>query len=175
MKRCRCTSAHYNDCSRSQAKLRFSRTPRPLPARPAWSIFAFIFSIAVRSVWWLRLPLRFVFSFGNVLGFFAGVAAKLSAAREPECGDRVWPGKNHCVRNTADRSPAFSTARRQFLSGIKLNAMPLSKVVPLVAIEGAEMVHQELRAGRPVVLALSHLGNWELLAQILPQYFDTPE
>ena len=34
-----------------------------------------------------------------------------------------------------------------------------------------DAVHQELRAGRPVVVALSHLGNWEFFAQIMPHYF----
>ncbi len=36
---------------------------------------------------------------------------------------------------------------------------------------GLTKSHRELRAGRPVVVVLSHLGNWEFLAQILPQYF----
>src|SRR5207244_7886601 len=31
-------------------------------------------------------------------------------------------------------------------------------------------VHQELRAGRPVVLLLSHIGPWELAAQLVPLY-----
>ncbi len=65
----------------------------------------------------------------------------------------------------------FSQLGANLLSGMKLNAMPLEKVAALVATEGTDHVHRELRAGRPVVLVLSHLGNWELFAQILPHYF----
>ncbi|MBA3652332.1 MAG: lipopolysaccharide heptosyltransferase II, partial [Chthoniobacterales bacterium] len=65
----------------------------------------------------------------------------------------------------------FQQLGANLLSGMKLNAMPLEQVAALVATEGAEEVHRELRAGRPVVIVLSHLGNWELFAQIVPHQF----
>lgn len=46
--------------------------------------------------------------------------------------------------------------------------MPLEKARAHVRIENADAAHCELRNGRPVVLILSHVGNWELLAQMLP-------
>ena len=38
-----------------------------------------------------------------------------------------------------------------------------------VETENFDVVHRQLRAGHPIVLILSHLGNWELFAQILPR------
>ena len=50
--------------------------------------------------------------------------------------------------------------------------MPLEKVVALVATEGAwrRCTGSCARAGRLSSL-LSHLGNWELFAQVVPHYF----
>ncbi len=76
------------------------------------------------------------------------------------------------------RSEKLRIVRRHFqllganiLSGIKLNTMPQAEVAELVATEGDKEVHRQLRAGRPVVVAISHLGNWELFAQIVPHQF----
>jgi len=117
------------------------------------------------------LPLRLVFSFGNGLGFIAWVllpAYRHLARRNVEIA--FGPEKS-----AAEKSRIvcrhFQQLGANLLSGMKLNAMPLEKVVALVTTEGVDEVHRALRAGRPVVLVLSHLGNWEFLAQILPQYF----
>ena len=117
------------------------------------------------------LPLRFVFSLGEVLGFCAWILLpkyRRLARRNVEIAfgeEKSVPEKGRLVRRHFQRLGA------NLLGGIKLNSMPLAKVVPLVAVEGAEDVHRKLRAGRPVVLALSHLGNWELIAQVPPHYF----
>src|SRR6266853_1443094 len=39
-----------------------------------------------------------------------------------------------------------------------------------IETENFDVVQRQLRAGRPVVLVLSHLGNWELISQILPRF-----
>jgi lipopolysaccharide heptosyltransferase II len=117
------------------------------------------------------LPLRLVFSLGNGLGFVAWLLLptyRQLARRNMEIAfgsEKSAPEKRRIVRRH------FQQLGANLLSGMKLNAMPLEKVVALVATEGADEVHRELRAGRPVVLVLSHLGNWEFFAQILPQYF----
>src|SRR5256885_14614978 len=46
--------------------------------------------------------------------------------------------------------------------------MPLEKVRERVKVENAEAPERELRSGRPVVFVLSHIGNWELQAQMFP-------
>ena len=117
------------------------------------------------------LPLRVVFSLGQLLGFCAWVllpAYRHLARRNVEIafgGEKSEAEKAQIVRRH------FQQLGANLLSGMKLNAMPLEQVAALVATEGADEVHRELRAGRPVVLVLSHLGNWELFAQILPHHF----
>jgi heptosyltransferase II len=119
----------------------------------------------------VALPLRAVFTLGQVLGFFAWVVLpnyRDLARRNLEIAfgnEKPAAEKNRIVRHHFRRLGA------NLLSGMKLNAMPLTAVAKLVVTEGEDEVHRQLRAGRPVVLVLSHLGNWELFAQILPHYF----
>jgi heptosyltransferase II len=117
------------------------------------------------------LPLRLVFSLGEALGCIGWLllpAYRQLARRNVEIAfgaEKSAAEKSRIVRRH------FQQLGANLLSGIKLNSMPLEEVAALVTTEGAEEVHRELRAGRPVVLALSHLGNWELFAQILPHHF----
>src|SRR5881394_3000137 len=48
--------------------------------------------------------------------------------------------------------------------------MPMEKMATRRSSDLLDFIHRELRAGRPVVLILSHLANWELFAHILPKY-----
>ena len=117
------------------------------------------------------LPLRLVFSLGKGLGCIAWLllpAYRQLAGRNVEIAfgaEKSAPEKRRIVRRH------FQQLGANLLSGMKLNAMPLEEVAALVTTEGADEVHRKLRAGRPVVIALSHLGNWELFAQIMPHHF----
>ena len=48
--------------------------------------------------------------------------------------------------------------------------MPLEKIAARIEAENLDIIHRQLRAGRPVVVILSHLSNWELFAHIMPKY-----
>lgn len=116
------------------------------------------------------LPLPFLFRLGQFLGFWA------------------WLGLPHyrrlSLRNAAiafgrDKTPGqlrqlvrqhFQQLGANILSSVKLGAMPVEQIEARVEIENLDLIHQSLRAGRPVVLLLSHLGNWELCAQLLPKF-----
>jgi heptosyltransferase-2 len=114
------------------------------------------------------LPMRTLFALGQVLGLVAWLA----------CGKyRRLALKNIAVPFGDQKSPAEigTLARRHFqrlganlLCGLKLATMPLERVRTHVQIDNAEAAHRELRKNRAVVFLLSHLGNWELQAQILP-------
>ena len=117
------------------------------------------------------LPLRVVFFLGNGLGFVAWLLLptyRQLARRNVEIA--FDPEKSAAEKRGIVRRH-FQQLGANLLSGMKLNAMPLEEVAALVVTEGADEVHRSLRAGRPVVVALSHLGNWELFAQIVPHYF----
>ena len=114
------------------------------------------------------LPLRAAFALGNGLGFCVWIVL----GKYRHLGFR-----NIEIAFGAEKSPQEmrSLVRRHFqrlganlLSGLKLAAMPLDKARANVQFENADAAHRELRSGRPVVLILSHIGNWELQAQMLP-------
>lgn len=117
------------------------------------------------------LPLRLVFHLGQSLGFFAWLVLpnyRRLARQNLEIAfgvEKSGKEKHRIARHHFQRLGA------NLLSSMKLNAMPLAAVAELIAVEGEGEVHRQLRAGRPVVVVLSHLGNWELFAQILPHYF----
>ncbi len=119
----------------------------------------------------IALPLGTIFALGKFLGFLAWIALpnyRRLARHNMQIafGSEITGAeKGRLVRRH------FQQLGANLLSGMKLNSMSLPAVAALVATEGVEEVHRHLRAGRPVVLALSHLGNWELFAQILPHYF----
>src|SRR5437870_3115088 len=116
------------------------------------------------------MPLRFLFAFGQFLGFCAWLIS----------------GKYRCLakRNVAiafanEKSPLElrRLVRRHFrrlganlLCSIKLTQMRPEKILERVTVENIEAMAREFRAGVPVVLVLSHLGTWELFAQLMPKF-----
>src|SRR6266571_1893971 len=114
------------------------------------------------------LPLRVSFALGNGLGFCAwlvlGKYRRLGFHNiDIAFGTEKSPREMHrLVRRHFQRLGA------NLLSGLKLASMPLDKARANVRIENADAAHRELRNGRPVVFILSHIGNWELQAQMFP-------
>jgi lipopolysaccharide heptosyltransferase II len=49
--------------------------------------------------------------------------------------------------------------------------MSPEKILERVEVENTESMAREFRAGVPVVLVLSHLGTWEVFAQLMPKFF----
>lgn len=114
------------------------------------------------------LPLRTVFALGDALGFCAWLLlGKYRRLALHNIGiafgsEKSPPELRRLVRRH------FQHLGANLLCGVKLAAMPLENVHAAVKIENADAAHRELRNGRPVVLVLNHLGNWELQAQMLP-------
>jgi len=116
------------------------------------------------------LPLRLLFVLGESLGF---------------CAWLILPGYRHLAnRNVSiafgnEKKPRelrrlvrhhFQRLGANLLCSVKLTSMPLDKMATQIETENLDAIHRELRAGRPVVLILSHLANWELFAHILPKF-----
>src|SRR5215471_11215055 len=108
------------------------------------------------------LPLRVAFGFGNALGFCAWLVAgkyrrlgfhNVDIAFGPEKSSR---DKRRLVRLHFQRLGA------NLLSGLKLAGMPLDKARACVQVENPDAAHHVLRDGRPIIIILSHIGNWEL-------------
>jgi lipopolysaccharide heptosyltransferase II len=114
------------------------------------------------------LPLRALFTLGDALGFCAwlvlGNYRRLARQNVAIAfGDQKSPRE---LSRLVQRH--FRRLGANLLSGLKLAVMPLEQVRACVKIENADAAHRELRNGRPVVFVLSHIGNWELQAQMFP-------
>src|SRR6266436_6126848 len=118
------------------------------------------------------LPLRALFALGNVSGFCAwmilGKYRRLALRNiSIAFGNEKSPPE---LRRLARRH--FQRLGANLLCSVKLSVVPLEKMEARVETENFDVVHQQLRASHPVVIILSHLGNWELFAQIFPRLID---
>jgi heptosyltransferase II len=116
------------------------------------------------------LPLPVLFVLGEFLGFCAWIVSGKY---------RRLAQRNVAIAFGNEKSPKelrrlvrrhFQRLGANLLCSIKLTAMPLEKMATRINAENLDFIHRELRAGRPVVLILSHLANWELFAHVLPKY-----
>ena len=116
------------------------------------------------------LPLRVLFALGEAAGFCAWLILgkyRRLALRNIEIAfdDEKSPRE---LRRLVRRH--FQRLGANLFCSLKIAVMPLDQLAKTVEIESLDAVHRQLRAGRPVVLVLSHLGNWELISQILPGF-----
>src|SRR6266540_1482927 len=116
------------------------------------------------------LPLRLLFAGGQILGSCAWLVS--------------WKYRRLAKRNVAiafanEKSPRElrRLVRRHFrrlganlLCSVKLTQMSPEKILQRVTVENIESMDSRFRAGIPVVLVLSHLGIWELFAQLMPKF-----
>jgi lipopolysaccharide heptosyltransferase II len=116
------------------------------------------------------LPLRFLFAGGEFLGSCAWLVSgkyRRLAERNVEVafGDEKSPRE---LRRLVRRH--FRRLGANLLCSAKLTAMPPEKILQRVKVENIEAMAREFRAGVPVALVLSHLGTWELFAQLMPKF-----
>ena len=115
-------------------------------------------------------PLPFLFRLGQIGGFCAWLLLP---------GYRKLARRNLSIAFDGEKSASelnrltrehFQQLGANILSSVKLGAMSLDEIASRVETENLELFHQPLKAGRGVVAILSHLGNWELHAQLFPKF-----
>ena len=116
------------------------------------------------------LPLPFLFAFGQFLGvcvwMFSGKYRRLATRNlEIAFADEKSPRE---LRQLVRRH--FRRLGANLLCSAKLTQMPPEKILERVDVENIESMAREFRAGVPVVLVLSHLGTWEVFAQLMPKF-----
>lgn len=114
------------------------------------------------------LPLRLLFAFGNGAGFLAWLLSwkyRRLALRNLEIAFAGEKSKRE-LRRISRRH--FQLGSANLLCSIKMGTMAPDKLAAHVATENFDEIHRHLRAGTPVVLLLSHIGNWELFAHFFP-------
>jgi lipopolysaccharide heptosyltransferase II len=116
------------------------------------------------------LPLPVLFALGKFLGF----CAWLLSGKYRRLAER-----NVALAFANEKTPRqmHRLVRRHFqrlganlLCSVKLTAMPPEKILQRVEVDNIEAMDREFRVGVPVVLVLSHLGTWELFAQLMPKF-----
>jgi lipopolysaccharide heptosyltransferase II len=118
------------------------------------------------------LPVRLLFALGNFMGLCAWLLLpryRRLARRNLEIafGNEKPAGE---LRRVVRRH--FQWLGANLICGAKMGSMAPEKLARHVQTENLDAIHQELRAGKPVILLLSHIGNWELFAQLIPHFAD---
>ncbi len=95
-----------------------------------------------------------------------GHPAQLSAARKGKSHPRLWrgenPGGNPCPDVQALHDPRGQRHLR--LQHRRASQKVIAKAARIVH---PERLQRHLAAGRPAVIAINHIGNWELYAQMV--------
>jgi heptosyltransferase II len=115
-------------------------------------------------------PLRFLFSLGEVLGLCAWlVSRKYRRLAQRNVAIAFAGEKSSCeVRCLVRRH--FQRLGANLLCNAKLTGMSPDQILEHVRVENIDAMAREFRAGVPAVLILSHLGIWELFAQLMPKF-----
>jgi heptosyltransferase II len=118
------------------------------------------------------LPMRVLYAIGNFMGWSAWLLLphyrrlarrnlKIAFANERSSRELQRICRHHFQRLAAN-----------LICSAKMGSMPLEKLARYLETENFDAVHRELRKGAPVVLLLSHIGAWEMFAQLFPHYID---
>jgi heptosyltransferase-2 len=116
------------------------------------------------------LSLPFLFVLGELLGIcawmFSGKYRRIATRNlEIAFANEKSPSE---LRRLVRRH--FRRLGANLLCSAKLTQMPPEKILEHVEVENIESMAREFRAGVPVVLILSHLGTWEVFAQLMPKF-----
>ncbi|MEP6822702.1 MAG: glycosyltransferase family 9 protein, partial [Chthoniobacterales bacterium] len=155
-----------------QAKLRCPAR-RPAAFRPSCMLDFCIYLLYRAGTGLVRLlPLPLLFSCGQLGGLLAWILSRKYRTLALHNLHIAFSGEKseHELRRLTRRH--FQQLGANLLCSAKLGSMPLDKIAAHVSLENADLVHREVRAGRGVVVILSHLGNWELFAHFFPRVVD---
>ncbi|MFZ4599287.1 MAG: lysophospholipid acyltransferase family protein, partial [Terrimicrobiaceae bacterium] len=119
-----------------------------------------------------RLPLSVCFVLGQAVGalMWLILPGYRRLARENlgrAYGDELSAGD---VRTLTFRH--FTTLGANAVCAFKIPALSHEEIRKIAHIECLDRIKTNIAAGRPVVLAINHIGNWELYAQLV---FEVPE
>jgi lipopolysaccharide heptosyltransferase II len=149
-----------------------SNLPRPHCDTSGSAMLDFVVYLLYRAglVIIAMAPLRFLFAVGELLGVCTwAISGKYRRLAKRNVAIAFGNEKSqHELRRFVRRH--FQRLGANLLCGVKLCTMPPEKILRHVKVENIESMASRFRAGVPVVLILSHLGIWELFAQLMPKF-----
>ena len=132
-----------------------------------------VYIFALLALGFIRLlPLSVCFIFGQAVGALLWLILP---------GYRRLARENLSVAFSGEMSPAairaltfkhFTTLGANVASAIKIPTLSQKEIERIAQIENLDTIRQNIAKGRPVLLAINHIGNWELYAQLV---FQVPE
>jgi heptosyltransferase-2 len=143
-----------------------------------------------RFIYWLalgvitvirRLPLAVCFALGQFIGvvLWAILPGYRKLARENLT--IAFGGKGSATPADWQKTPAeirkltfkhFTTLGANAVCAFKMTALSREDILRVAPIENLDRIKRNIAAGKGVVLAINHIGNWELYAQLV---FQVPE
>ncbi|HEX4638404.1 MAG TPA: lipopolysaccharide heptosyltransferase II [Chthoniobacterales bacterium] len=114
------------------------------------------------------LPLSVAFAVGNALGCCAWLVLGKYRALGFHNIDIAFGAEKSAREKRRIVRKHFQRLGANLLSSLKLAGMPLDEARACVQVENADAAHRVLKNGRPIIIILSHIGNWELYAQMFP-------
>jgi Kdo2-lipid IVA lauroyltransferase/acyltransferase len=129
----------------------------PFPLRPLYALL------------WLAgsLPLQWSYRLGSLIGYLPlllrGREARIATRNLELC----FPALDRAALRRL-RLQALQETSRTLLETLRLWTRPAARNLGwVVAVEGEDLLQRARAAGRGVIVAAPHLGNWELLNQYL--------
>jgi lipopolysaccharide heptosyltransferase II len=117
------------------------------------------------------LPLTAGFRLGSTLGsiawFFAPTYRRLVRANL-----RIAFGAEKSDPEIEQIARAhFASLGANLLTSIKLPTLTTEEIASHVTVEGLELMDPQVAAGGGFVFVISHIGNWEMFAQLVPRIY----
>ena len=146
--------------------------PRSAPTQRRAGMFDFIVYLFYRAGLAIagRLPLPLLFVLGQCLGVCAWL---LPSKYRRLAGHNMTIAFGDAISTRQRRLLArrhFQRLGANLLCSARLLRLSPEQILRRVEVENIESMDRCFRAGKPVVLVLSHLGIWELFAQLMPKF-----
>ena len=160
---------------RAQPARRASAQGDLLEATLVAAMDRFVFAVYRRVSIVLRaLPLKLVWWIGRTLGTGAvTISAAVSAARPAQSRHRLRRREIETEMRALAREH-FASLGANFLCGLKIGGLPEGSAAGVGRVRGPGSRRARHRRGQGCVMVISHLGNWELFAQLSPLLFSCP-
>ncbi|MEO6054446.1 MAG: lipopolysaccharide heptosyltransferase II [Chthoniobacterales bacterium] len=135
--------------------------------------FVYFVALAVVSII-RRLPLKVCYAFGEILGMVLWIVLPRYRRLASRNLAAAFHGEKTPAQISAMTREHFRAMCSNGICALKMAEMPEEVVQKLAPIEGLDGLWDGIRKGKGVVVAISHIGNWELCAQVLAYIRPTP-
>ncbi len=119
-----------------------------------------------------RLPLAACFLLGQAVGALMWLILPGYRRLARENLARAFAGEKSFSEIRALTFKHFTTLGANAVCAFKIPKVPQADIQRIAVIENLDHIRTNIANGRPVVLAINHIGNWELYAQLV---FQVPE